>query len=206
MNLCVVFPSVGWSSLLPIPFLFGWYRWVPFGDEWCPAAALVFGNHSCFFSKYIPALSDSTPHDPICCRQVVYLVGCSHYMPDPRVQLNSPRGTSSQEVLLSASWLLSSCSLRSRGVGLSRVVLWLAAGVVGLVVDDCVDVRGVCGCGTCFLIFLFVCMIILIIRRSVIWSFSLFSSIIVHVPEVWRRDGVTVASKSLSLPLSGVCW
>ena len=51
-------------------------------------------------------------------------------------------------------------------------------------------------------VFQFVCMIILIIRRSVVWTFFI-SSIIVHVPDAQRSDRVTVASKSLSLSLSG---
>ena len=45
-------------------------------------------------------------------------------------------------------------------------------------------------------------MTILIIRRCVDWSFLFISSVIVHVPEVYKRDGVTVASKSLSLSRS----
>ena len=34
----VVFPSLGWSSLLPTTLL---YRWAPFGDAFCPAAVGV---------------------------------------------------------------------------------------------------------------------------------------------------------------------
>ena len=45
-------------------------------------------------------------------------------------------------------------------------------------------------------------MIILIIRRCVVWSCFFISSVIVHVLDVWRSGGVTVAPKSLSLSLS----
>ena len=46
-------------------------------------------------------------------------------------------------------------------------------------------------------------MIILHIRRCVVWSFFFVTAVIVHVAEVWRRDGVTVTSKSWSLSLGG---
>ena len=46
-------------------------------------------------------------------------------------------------------------------------------------------------------------MIILVIFRCVVRSFFFISSYTVHVLEAWRSDGVTVASKSLSLSLSG---
>ena len=48
---------------------------------------------------------------------------------------------------------------------------------------------------------LFVCMIILIIRRCVVWSFFFISCVIDHVPVI----RVTVASKSSSLSFSGYC-
>ena len=54
----------------------------------------------------------------------------------------------------------------------SRVVLWLAVGVVGFDVD-----------GAQHPVCLFLCMIILVIRRCVVWSFFFMSSVIVHVPE-----------------------
>ena len=76
------------------------------------------------------------------------------------------------------------------------------SGVVMFAVGDIDDVRSVCSCGT-FLDFLLFCMTILIIRRCVDWRFLFISSVIVHVPEVYKRDGVTVASKSLSLSRSG---
>ena len=44
---------------------------------------------------------------------------------------------------------------------------------------------------------------ILIIRRCVVWSFLITSSVIVRVPETQSSDGVTVASTSLSLPRGG---
>ena len=53
------------------------------------------------------------------------------------------------------------------------------------------------------LAFLFVWRIILSIRRGVVRSFFFISTVIVHVPEAPRRYGVTVASKMLSLSLSG---
>ena len=46
--------------------------------------------------------------------------------------------------VLSASWLLSPCSLGS-WVGFSRVVLRLTVRVVGFAVGDSFDARGVCG-------------------------------------------------------------
>ena len=47
------------------------------------------------------------------------------------------------------------------------------------------------------------CVMILIIRRCVVWSFFFVSSVVVNVSIAWRSDGVTVASKSFKLSLSG---
>ena len=87
-------------------------------------------------------------------------------------------------------------------VVLSRAVLQLAVG--GFDVGGIVDARGVRSCVT-FTRFSFrlyhnphhpslLCLELF---------FHLFFVIIVHVPDAWRSDGVTVASKSLNLALIG---
>ena len=63
--------------------------------------------------------------------------------------------------------------------GFSRVVLRLDVGVVRFVVGGAVDARGVRGCWTYEFDFLSVCMMILIMRRCVVWSFFRVSSVIV---------------------------
>ena len=105
---------------------------------------------------------------------------------------------SSKQGLLSVSWLLPLCSLRS---------WWscrplFAVGVMGLDVGGDVDARGMRSCVTftCFSIYLFDHHHL---RPCVVWSFFFISSVIVHVSDAQRSDGVTVASKSLSLSLRG---
>ena len=106
----------------------------------------------------------------------------------PACLSGSSGGTSSKEGLLSASWLLSSCSLRSWWLGSGRVILQLSLGVVGFAIDGIVDARG---------------------KRSssssvVAWSGVSSSSLPSSSTCLKRRAvmGVTVASKSLSLSLS----
>ena len=82
-------------------------------------------------------------------------------------------------------------------VGFSRAFLVLVFGVVWFAVGGAVDARGVRGCGT-FAVVLFVGVIMLIIRRCVVWRFFFISSVIVHVPDAWKS---IVASKRLSLSL-----
>ena len=96
--------------------------------------------------------------------------------------------TSSKEALLSASWLLSACSLRPWWLGSvvsfsgSLSITWGSPSAVASTTAACA------GAGH-LLAFLFVCVIILIIRRCVVWSFFFISSVIVHMPEAQRSDG-----------------
>ena len=97
----VVFPSLGRSSLLPIPFLLCWCRWVPVGDEFCPASFVALGQYSSLFPTY-PARSGDPRRDSICCQQVVCLVSCSCYAvadPGSSSSSSSSFGTSPKEGL-----------------------------------------------------------------------------------------------------------
>ena len=77
-------------------------------------------------------------------------------------------------------------------VGLSRVVLRLAVGVVGSS-SATSSTFAACEAVEHLGDVLFVCMIILLVCRCVVWSVFFIPSVIVHVREA-RRSGVTVAS------------
>ena len=55
-------------------------------------------------------------------------------------------------------------------------------------------------------LFFFFGMIILNIRRCVVWSFFFISSVVVHVPDALKSDGVTVASQSFESVSQWVLW
>ena len=110
----VVFPSLGWPFLFPVPFLFflfGGFRWIPVGGQLCSA---IFVDPCLLPVK--PALPEDPRRDSVHCQLVVSFVRSSSTNGS-----SSPSGSSfeisSKEGLLSASWLLSSCSLRSWWLG-----------------------------------------------------------------------------------------
>ena len=86
---------------------------------------------------------------------------------------------------------------------LSRIVPLVRCGVVGSAVTStlaaCAAAQLVPDC-------LFVCMIILIIRRRVVWSFFFTSSVIVHVPDTWRGDGFHCGVEEFESVLRWVLW
>ena len=59
LSVCVevVFPSLDYPSLFLVPFLFGWYHWIPLGGKLRPMISVVFGNHPCLLPVYL-ALSE----------------------------------------------------------------------------------------------------------------------------------------------------
>ena len=78
-------------------------------------------------------------------------------VPPDTVASSSSGDTLLKDGLLSTSRLLSSCSLRPWGVGLSRALLRFVVRAVGFVVGVVVNVRCACSEITFFVTFLFVC-------------------------------------------------
>ena len=74
---------------------------------------VVLGNHPCLPPVDL-AVSENPRRDSVCCLQVVRFVRCSRHAVDPRLQLVFWIVLlDSVEAAVAASWLLSSCSLRS---------------------------------------------------------------------------------------------
>ena len=145
----------------------------------------MFGKHSCVFSIH-PALSEDPRRDSICYQQVVCIFGMLATVLS--TLMSSSCGTPSKEELQSASWLFFSCSLGS--CGLASVVSFSASLSGGGV--RCRRPRrtfAACAAAGLFLGFIFVCLIILIIRGCVVWSLFFINSVIVDVPEAHKRDG-----------------
>ena len=142
----------------------------------------MVGNHPCLLPVH-PALPEEPQHDSLTSHPLCALLSpCGR--PTDLARLLDFRLRFRQGRLLSASWLLSSCSLRAWW--LCSVVLfsgsllgsWSSTSAVSSTLAECADAWPLP-------VFLCVCMIILIIRRCVVWSFFFFfiTSVIVHVPE-----------------------
>ena len=153
-----------------------------------------------------PALSEDPRRDSICCQQVIWFVRCSHSAVDPRFQFVFWLVVSNfvekgvAVFVVTAFFLLGGI----RGVGFSRVILrlavrsWSSPSAISSTLASCAAAERLPE-------FLFVCMIIPIIR-CVVWSFFFVSSVIVHVPGAWRSDGVTVESEKFESVSRWVCW
>ena len=128
-------------------------------------------------------------HDSISCPQIICFVHCSQYAVNPWLQYVSSFGTACclrRDYFLCARWSLWGWVRSCRPPPRCRSRTLAACAAAGHLH-----------------VFLFVSVIILILRRCVVWSFFFIASVIVHVPEAERSYGVTAASKSLSLSLSG---
>ena len=156
---------------------------------------MVFGIHSCLPPVH-PALSEDPPRDPTCCQQVVCFVArCKQPMAPVRLLVRCRRRDCCRSF---GCFLLGLWGLLG---WFGRVFVWYTVWVVWFIVGDMVDFRGMCSCGT--FVFLFVCMLILNIRHCVAWSFSSSPQSSSTFLTRGGEDGLTFASKSLSLSLSG---
>ena len=129
----------------PYPFCLVHIAAFQLNMSFCPAPFVVLGDHSCLL-PISTALSQDPRRGSICCQQVVCFVSRSQDVVDPWLEFVVPF----------VVWHVVAGRVCCQRLGCfpSRVVLLLAVGVVGFIIADFVDVRGMCETCLCFFLLL----------------------------------------------------